>query len=785
MNSPLLPRIPKPQRLFVHQDTLEEITSPENFHIQRKQVDAPESKIEVHPERGVYNIRQQRIQFMKELPNYVKQGVQELPNYVKQGVQELPNYVKQGTEEAVNLPLKASHNWRDLTLLILFGHVVGASLTQVLFLFLPLPSVNKGIESNRFFMYCALTFYELMITSAFVATFNLAMPEDTIPLQIRVASVSVGVFVSKVFDASIAEGWFNRKQPLFPVPFSLIGSISVGLPFCFATLYAMLSPKNSIVDKQKFWRCMCLIVSIIVSVDIAMLWAFVLVILRESKWQKLWAFAFEILKVICRNFLVGQIALRLNPKKLIALQFVVEIIFTGSQIASISQVEGLISFLVLLFSTPFSLLFRYYAGHDRLIFILCYSSRKMIKDAVGDKENDETIQQHFGSNHVLHVASGLISMSRSQVHALGMALEAAQNNQQQLYVDWSEGLPKGLKSDECGIEMRLKEIHDDGCSASPLPNEICSSNGDDSDLTEIFVDALSEEGSMTSLSEPESCIYKTQNVKIPDVVDHICESKSDLTAIIRTLGATDVDCVASDQIKFDAHLDQSRSMEQGIGIVFDIESSDGWDSSRAFVDDGETLNENHDLDAFHTCGLPSHEVAEMLEEETSRTSPDHGVALSCDEDPLEESPDQRQLYNTVDAVGSEVLATIIRVQFLISTILGHILPIREHVNKTYYLPDLSRRNCLIYGWLLVFMNVLMIGFFSRAFHGHEGDRRLSLNGIVSYIFRNNFWIIFLWLSASGILSNFVRINHFGADFSFGLEWLSCRSPGEMTWPGCV
>ena len=44
---------------------------------------------------------------------------------------------------------------------------------------------------------------------------------------------------------------------------------------------------------------------------------------------------------------------------------------------------------------------------------------------------------------------------------------------------------------------------------------------------------------------------------------------------------------------------------------------------------------------------------------------------------VEESPDQRQLYNTVDAVGSELLATIIRVQFLMATLLGRSLPIRD------------------------------------------------------------------------------------------------------------
>ena len=60
------------------------------------------------------------------------------------------------------------------------------------------------------------------------------------------------------------------------------------------------------------------------------------------------------------------------------------------------------------------------------MILLCYSSKKAIRNAIGDTRNDETVQQHFGSNHVLHVASGLITMSRSQVHVFGMALEQAQ-----------------------------------------------------------------------------------------------------------------------------------------------------------------------------------------------------------------------------------------------------------------------------------------------------------------------------------------------------------------------
>ena len=696
-------------------------------------------------------------------------------------MKELPHYIKQSTEDAVNLPLQASHGWCDLALLILFGHIVGAALPQFALLFLPLPSVNVGLNGNRLFVYGVMTFYELMITSAFVATFNLAMSQGSIPLHARIAAVAIGVGVAKLFDASIAESWFTSKEAVFPIPFSIIGSISVALPFVFATIYAMLPNKTEIATRQKFWRCMWLIASTILSIDIAILWAVVLVILRGSKWQKAWALAFEVLKIFCRNFLVGQIALRVNPKKLVALQFVVEIIFTGTQITSLAYIHGLASFLVLLVSTPLSLFFRYYAGHDRLMILLCYSSKKAIRNVIGDTRNDETVQQHFGSNHVLQVASGLITMSRSQVHVFGMALEQAQGKPQ-LHADWSERAIQRIGGDK-GIERTVNEDIDEECHGERLVVDDCASNCSDN---ESYRDAVSVEEASTGETDSIPVVHDVEDGLLNESKDNAGASKCDISVASYSSPITrDGESTTEAESASEDATDALHLMEEGQSVIDDMELSDGGDSSRAIQDCCESVNGIEPLESCDTHFSLSHAVRAESEEEQRRIYREYLLAPIEEAEHVEESPDQRQLYNTVDAVGSELLATIIRVQFLMAIVLGRSLPIRKNVNHTYDVPDVPWRNGIIYGWVLVIVNVLMIAFFSRAFRGHEGDRKLTMSGIVSYIFRNNFWIIYLWLAASGILANFVRINHFGADFSFKFVWLLCRSPGEMAWPGCV
>lgn len=769
MNAPLLQRIPKPQRLFVHQDTLEEITNPQNFQVQRRlNATVAGNEVVVDEEGAISPILHKRRQFMKELPHYIMQS----------------------TEDAVNLPLQASHGWSDLVLLILFGHIIGAALPQIAFLFVPLLSVNEGLDGNRFFVYGVMTFYELMITSAFVATFYLAMSEGSIPLQARIAAVAAGVGVAKLFDVAVAESWFMSKEATFPIPFSIIGSISVALPFVFATIYAMLPNKNEIATRQKFWRCMWLVVSIIASIDIAMLWAVVLVILRGSKWQKVWAFAFEILKVFCRNILVGQIALRVNPKKLVALQFVVEIIFTGTQITSLAYIQGLASFLVLLVTTPLSLFFRYYAGHDRLMILLCYSSKKAIRNAIGDTTNDETVQEHFGSNHVLQVASGLITMSRSQVHVFGMALEQA-HARPQLHSDWSERAIPRIGGEHKEIETTVNEDVDEECCSEPAAVEDCVVRISE-DVRERYHDTVSEVEA-SAVDAPSALVEdiesRVMHASDDGHGDNYDDGESNASALdVSDSHSIEMDCASATEGESASEFDALDAMEQGKSVIHDtddMELSDGGDSCGAIQDAIESLNGVEDFEANEThISLSNLEGAES-EEEKRRIYREYLMAPIEEAEHVEASPDQRQLYNTVDAVGSELLATIIRVQFLIAILLGRNLPIRDHVNHTYDVPDVPWRNGVIYGWVLVTVNVLMIAFFSRAFRGHEGDRKLTLSGIVSYIFRNNFWIIFLWLAASGILANFVRINHFGADFSFKFEWLSCRSPGEIAWPGCV
>jgi hypothetical protein len=148
---------------------------------------------------------------------------------------------------------------------------------------------------------------------------------------------------------------------------------------------------------------------------------------------------------------------------------------------------------------------------------------------------------------------------------------------------------------------------------------------------------------------------------------------------------------------------------------------------------------------------------------------------------------QRLLYHIIDSVGSEILGTIVQVHNLISIALVRNLPIQQHLNETFNVSDERWRNGIIYGWIFVLVNLIIIASLTIAFRRLEklGDRKLTMSGVVAYIFRGNFWFLFLWLTASGALACVTFINHFGADFTLKFEWLSCRAPGDMMWPGCA
>jgi hypothetical protein len=488
---PVIQRLPehvKPRRLVVQLSTVDEILNPSSFQTSQRRIVLTGTD---ESDDGELN---ENLTATDRLRNIF--------------LHELPYYVKKGTEHAVNLPLTAT-SWRGLVPLVLLGHVIGGFVPTIIAMLLPYNDVNEGINSNRFFLYGTLSFCDLAYITTFVATFDFAMPKFSIPIKARIASVAVGLMFAKLLESSIAEGWLFGEGglPVFPIPFSVLLTAPAALPATFTTLYWMSPKRSDEVMRKKFWHTIRLVVGLIVSMGIALLWAAVFRKLGGSLWQKVWGLVFYCLKVLCKTFLIAQIALKLKAENLIPLQFIVEMTFTFLQGEAMAYV-ALASFICSLISGPFVLCFRIYAGSDRLMVLFCFASKKLIRNAMGDKTNDETVQQHCGSNDVLEVASGLIKMSRSQVHMLTFALDQKANaiaSRSQLHPDWSETLMEPSEAhSQNGAELK---IDDDGRNSDERDDD------DDARLMEMGQAHVRPEG------EPIALVSEVSADGLDDITD--------------------------------------------------------------------------------------------------------------------------------------------------------------------------------------------------------------------------------------------------------------------------
>ena len=196
-------------------------------------------------------------------------------------------------------------------------------------------------------------------------------------------------------------------------------------------------------------------------------------------------------------------------------------------------------------------------------------------------------------------------------------------------------------------------------------------------------------------------------------------------------------------------------------------------------------DENHWLKPFQSLRRLTSNVLLTVEERRRifQMSRERPVAEKHEETHWE----QRQLFHLVDAISSEIVTTIVHVHNLLAVQMIRNLPVRAHMNDAFQIDDKQWARASLLGWQFVIANVLVIAFVATHFPRIEGlrERRLTMKGLVCYVFRDHFWFLFLWLTATGSYACVNMINHFGADFSLQFQWLSCRESPLMSWPGCL
>lgn len=157
----------------------------------------------------------------------------------------------------------------------------------------------------------------------------------------------------------------------------------------------------------------------------------------------------------------------------------------------------------------------------------------------------------------------------------------------------------------------------------------------------------------------------------------------------------------------------------------------------------------------------------------------HGVS--------EEMWEQRPLYHILDAIGSTVGSSIVRLNQQLSITLARNLPIAMHLDESFQTSAARWNRAQVYAWVYILFMLVLLGTLGGVFFVRierlRGDRRLTLSRVMSYLYRDHFWFFFLWLAGTGGYVAATMIKHFGADFTLHFSWLGCSSE-DMKWPNC-
>jgi len=208
---------------------------------------------------------------------------------------------------------------------------------------------------------------------------------------------------------------------------------------------------------------------------------------------------------------------------------------------------------------------------------------------------------------------------------------------------------------------------------------------------------------------------------------------------------------------------------------------------RSSTDDTESLSESESSDPQATKKREhcTHKTEEpkIDRRQAFRNQKSQPIRNSVLEEVTEE---QRHLYHIVDSVSSAVLITVVRLAAIITSVAIRSLPIAsQHLNASFQISDDQWRDAILYGMAFIGGVVLVLmGVGVYLLKGAELGG-LTLNRVISYMFRDSFWFFFFWFCITQHLSIALQLNHFGADFTLKFEWLACREEGLMEWPGCV
>jgi hypothetical protein len=357
---------------------------------------------------------------LQDLPYRVVQ----LSSGVAREVVDLPFRVVQISSdmarEVVEMPHKASHNWRELSRvlsLLLFTSILVAGIVFLL----PLSPASAGLSENRDFLYGVQTYYQALTLLPWIETCNFALPHAKIPVRARIITLVVCLILQKLFDAFVAEAsWSDRY--IFPIPFSIFVSGALAFFPVVPMLYWM-TPNRNKSEFDLLWRVLCVYW---VSLTMVGCWAVGMQRLEgRTALQTFVGFLFGPLRFVCKISLAAPVTTKLNPRRWIILNLVVDILFTRVQISTLPFIDGFVPLLLLFGTEVMTLLWRYYLGIDRLaLWWTAINSRIAMTRVEGTTEVENftcRVLQEFGAS-VIDVTTGCFSAPIPHISQLSLTV---------------------------------------------------------------------------------------------------------------------------------------------------------------------------------------------------------------------------------------------------------------------------------------------------------------------------------------------------------------------------
>jgi hypothetical protein len=236
-------------------------------------------------------------------------------------------------------------------------------ISHIWFIFIPLQSVNNGIEKNRVFLYAVVPCLAAIGMCPWVETFDYVIPDVNISSKAKITSIISGTTFLVLVNAIFSEHWGLN---IFPVPFATLIMGCFSLPITLVVLFALTPETKERQVRENFGRCVKTSFWFTISVIIVLCWAGLVGVLRNSNLQFLCSMIYPLLKFLTKNFLLAPTLTKMIPRQYLIVWLIIDIIYARVQVAVYPYVDSISTFISLLLSSSVGLLWRYWGGSDRI-----------------------------------------------------------------------------------------------------------------------------------------------------------------------------------------------------------------------------------------------------------------------------------------------------------------------------------------------------------------------------------------------------------------------------------